>query len=292
MILVGLVGSARKMGNSELLAKEAMREAAHKGHAIRLIRLPELSIKPCNGCMSCIFTKAACHLNDDMAFLLEEISQADAMVLAAPTYVLGPAGIVKMITDRLFMASHEKRAAFAGKPAAIMAVAGIHGWEPFALPGLALLPLSLGFSVEESLIAYAPGPGEVLLDDASLKKARDMGERLLSGSSSAPPVPSESPACPLCRGSFFRILGEKEVECPTCALKGSLERGTQGEMAFVPHDCTHRWTNQAMENHINGWIKSTEGRFKTHMKEIAFLRKPYRALDNLWKAPIGPAMTS
>jgi multimeric flavodoxin WrbA len=290
MIIAGLVGSGRKMGNSELLVKEVLQHADRRGHGVKLIRLPELTIKPCNGCLQCIFMKRSCHIDDDMPFLLEELSSSDALVIAAPTYVLGPAGIIKMIVDRIFMTSHGARAIFQGKPAAIIAVAGLRGWEPYALPGSALLPLSLGFVVVDSLIAYAPGPGEVLLDVPLLERARRMADILAAQGSDVPRESGERPSCPLCRGTFFTILDEGSYECPTCALKGFLSRSETGEWAFIPYDPdAHRWEARAMEDHINGWIKSTGGRFKNHVKEIAGLRKSYRKLDDRWKVPASRA---
>ncbi|MGV8118468.1 MAG: hypothetical protein AB2L14_01770 [Candidatus Xenobiia bacterium LiM19] len=45
----------------------------------------------------------------------------------------------------------------------------------------------------------------------------------------------------------------------------------------------HRWTDEAIKAHVEGWIKGTEGSFNDRLKRIFKLRKPYRQMDKLWR---------
>jgi len=286
MKIIGLIGSARKLGNTEILVKEALLGARAPEVSVDLIRLTDLSIKSCNGCMSCIFQGAPCPLQDDMAFLLDALVSADCLVVGAPTYVLGPAGVIKMLTDRLFMMATAREPGLRGRKAGTIATAGIRNWEPFALPLLNILPLSLGYRLFDSFIAHAPGPGEVLLEEGLLTRARRLGKLLISDME--PPEERETleATCPVCRGTAFIIRSSGEIECSCCSLVGSIA-DRDGRPSFVPHPGgSHRWTESAMRAHVDGWIKLTEGRFKDHMREILKRRKAYRETPFQWlRAP-------
>ena len=51
--VLGISGSPRRNGNTELLIREFMRGAAAGGHKTELIVLSELKISPCTSCGSC-----------------------------------------------------------------------------------------------------------------------------------------------------------------------------------------------------------------------------------------------
>ena len=101
--VLGIVGSARRWGNSELLVRQALRGAQSEGAAARMLRLTDLCLEPCTGCMRCVIGAKPCRLDDDMAWLIETIEAAGGLVIAAPTYFLGPAAVVKQVLDRLLM---------------------------------------------------------------------------------------------------------------------------------------------------------------------------------------------
>jgi len=87
------------------------------------------------------------------------------------------------------------------KPGAIIGVAGVKGWETFALPMLNLFMLSSGFTVVDQAIFYAQGPGEILLNDSAMERARKLGFNLYQAASK----PNEK----------WCYLGEPG-QCPNC----------------------------------------------------------------------------
>jgi len=50
---IGIVGSPRKGGNTEILMKHTLEAIAEEGLDTELISLADLDIRPCNACMVC-----------------------------------------------------------------------------------------------------------------------------------------------------------------------------------------------------------------------------------------------
>lgn len=100
MRVLGLVASARKLGNSEILVKEmlaALPDIVEKA----MIRLPDLNIDQCRACYACLGADKSCVIADDLSFLLDNIRTADAIIIGTPCYFLGTHTSLKMIGDRL-----------------------------------------------------------------------------------------------------------------------------------------------------------------------------------------------
>ena len=82
--ILDIVGYARRWGNSELMVRQVLQGASTGGSTARLLRLTALRIESCTGCMRCAMTGKSCRLQDDMAWLIDAVQAADALVLAAP----------------------------------------------------------------------------------------------------------------------------------------------------------------------------------------------------------------
>ena len=54
MRILGIVGSRRKLGNTEIMVKEALKGARKEGADIALLRMSDLYIRECNGCEACV----------------------------------------------------------------------------------------------------------------------------------------------------------------------------------------------------------------------------------------------
>ncbi len=123
--VLGIIGSPRRLGNSEIMVKEISRQIPEP-HRLRLLRLADFTIGPCRGCYACLFKEEQCIQKDDLAALQEAILAADALILAAPTYFLGINGALKQVVDRgLAFYTHIER--LWGKPSVGVCIAGIHG---------------------------------------------------------------------------------------------------------------------------------------------------------------------
>jgi multimeric flavodoxin WrbA len=284
--VLGLVGSARPWGNSELLIRQVLRGAAEEGAEVRLVRLTGLHLEPCTGCMACVIGGRPCPLDDDMDWLIDTIGEAGGLALAAPTYFLGPAATIKMVVDRLLMVTGRvDQPLSAPRPAVTIATAGLEGWRGVTLPFLNAFCAAFGFQPIESLTAVAPGPGEVLLDDELMGDVFDAGRRLGRGEMDSAPAPADT--CPVCHSDAFVLRGERAV-CPICAREATIVRGGDGglHLRFDPAAVSqHRWTPEALREHMIGWVMATGPRFLAHRSEIRERRKPFRADGIDWLCP-------
>ncbi|MFP4033502.1 MAG: flavodoxin family protein, partial [Desulfococcaceae bacterium] len=141
--VLGIIASPRRLGNCELMVKEIARSIPEP-HDLRLLRLHDFAIGSCRACYACLFGDGVCPVGDDLPAAIEAIAGADALIVAAPTYYLGPNAALKDFLDRgLSIYAHADR--LWGTPAVGVSVAGIPGREGYAKLGIqSFLKLLLG----------------------------------------------------------------------------------------------------------------------------------------------------
>jgi len=150
-----LLASPRKLGNCEILAKELCRHVPQK-HALKLLRLPDKNILPCKACYACL-ENGNCPQKDDFSLVAREIAVADGVIIASPTYFMGPNGVLKVFLDRclqMFGHAHSLR----GKPAVNIVTAGLEGVAGYTEAALNSFTLILGMKLQASTVFMAPFP--------------------------------------------------------------------------------------------------------------------------------------
>ena len=85
MKVVGIVGSTRLGGNTEILTNIALDEIKKEGIETELISLAGKKIEPCDGCRACLET-GRCHFSDDFEQIYAKMVEADGIILASPVY--------------------------------------------------------------------------------------------------------------------------------------------------------------------------------------------------------------
>lgn len=99
--IVVLVGSARKAGNTALLAK-AFAEGAKRNNQVEILSVADYKVNPCIGCNSCfVREKQECFQKDDMQKIYSGLMDADIIVAASPVYFYGISAQLKAVVDRL-----------------------------------------------------------------------------------------------------------------------------------------------------------------------------------------------
>ena len=99
MRVVGITGSPRRGGNTDLLLAEVMKGTASRGAEVKTIILNDLKITPCQHCDAC-FEAGRCKYQDDMQMVYQELEQADRIVLASPLHFMGVTAQMKAMIDR------------------------------------------------------------------------------------------------------------------------------------------------------------------------------------------------
>lgn len=97
--VLGIAGSPRRGGNTDLLLAEVMKGAASKGAIVNTIILSNLDISPCQHCDACLKT-GRCRIEDDMQMVYDELEQADRIILASPLQFMGVSAQAKAMIDR------------------------------------------------------------------------------------------------------------------------------------------------------------------------------------------------
>jgi len=85
MKVIGIVGSPRRNGNTELLTKHTLKAISEEGVDTEFIRLAGLEIKPCTACMACK-EQEVCSIKDDLFPIYLRMKEADGIILASPVY--------------------------------------------------------------------------------------------------------------------------------------------------------------------------------------------------------------
>ncbi len=99
MKVLGIFGSPRRGGNTELLLEEALRGAEKEGAETERLYLSEIAITPCKECHGCDRT-GSCVILDDMQKVYPKLLEADVVILASPIFFYGVTAWAKALIDR------------------------------------------------------------------------------------------------------------------------------------------------------------------------------------------------
>ncbi len=99
MRVLGISGSPRRGGNTDLLLAEVIRGAASRGAEVKTIILNDLDFIACQHCDACL-KQGKCKYQDDMQMIYRELEQADRIVLASPIHFMGVTAQMKVMIDR------------------------------------------------------------------------------------------------------------------------------------------------------------------------------------------------
>ncbi len=99
MKVLGIYGSPRRGGNTELLLKEFLRGCTEAGAEVEEVFLRDLKISPCLEIYACQKT-GECPIQDDMKPLYPKLVDADMVVVASPIFFFAVSAHSKAMIDR------------------------------------------------------------------------------------------------------------------------------------------------------------------------------------------------
>lgn len=280
MKILAMVGSYRKNGNSDILAKEALMGAEEAGADVEMIRLTDYRVDSCQGFGLCLFRKEGCHIDDDVKLIWSKIDGADGILLSVPCYFLESTAVLKQLIDRAWVLAH--KGTFRGKYASVMVPYATRGWVPYAFLQPNIFFGILGFKVIHREMFNVQGLGEAVHDAEGIKKANRIGRELTRAISDQDTTYRSRPGlCPICQDWNIRILGNrKDVECPTCGIRGELKvRDGAIEVVFGAEAVSaYRFDPEVTYNHFTYHIKPSREYFlrtKTERKAKGQRYKEY-----------------
>jgi len=99
LMVLGIAGSPRRGGNTDLLLDEVLKGATSQGARAKKVVLKDLKIAPCDHSDACLKT-GKCYINDDMQAIYQDLEEADRIVLASPIQFMTVTAEMKTMIDR------------------------------------------------------------------------------------------------------------------------------------------------------------------------------------------------
>jgi multimeric flavodoxin WrbA len=100
MKILGIAGSPRTGGNTEILVRKALEVCGGRGAETVFVSLAGKEINPCTSCDACRHHPHKCIQGDDVGAILDEMGSADAIIVGSPTYFASVSGKLKSLFDR------------------------------------------------------------------------------------------------------------------------------------------------------------------------------------------------
>ncbi len=275
--VLAVVGSPRKLGNCDIMAKEISR-CIDQPHRLRLLRLQEYDIRPCRGCYMCLF-KNQCVIDDDFDSIVQAIVDADALIVTVPTYFLGPNACLKRFTDRgIALYPHAEK--LWAKPAVAAGIAGIEGKEGYTLLGVESFLKMLFADIKMRRIVYGALPGEVFFNQQNRDTAAAMAKSLFGQAKS-----DAAPCCPVCGGQTFRFLDDVRVRCMLCSNAGEIKVRNGRPVPAITRSEHEFFLSLEEALAHREWLMGMKSRFSEHKLQLKEIVLDYRREGEWLKPP-------
>lgn len=264
------ISAGRRMGNSEILLKMALKGAEAAGCEVELIRLQDFEIKPCVGCELCIKSKVinggqtVCSIPDSVdqhSCYIEHVLNADGFIFAAPCYNLTACGRLFDALNRQhkILSQLKEKCNERAKYAATIGVAGTD-WSNYLMPLLNFCATEHCSSqmhlVDQMLVEYVPAVGAVAIEKDKLDRAYKLGQNIAAVCKEDPGLDcykgDSEEVCPICHGDHLQLRGGKLI-CPACDTVAHVTE-VDGQVKITWEDgydkC--RWSPYGNKKHLDG----------------------------------------
>jgi len=184
MKIIGITGSPRKGGNTEICIETVLEAAAENGAEIDHIKLYEHNIaRGCTACGSCSKVPGTCTgVKDDLNDLLKIIYAADGIVAGSPVYFGSATPELMAVMQRMgYVARKMPENPLSGKLLAGVAVARRAG-QNFTVAQITNVGGPLNMITPGSIywpVAFGGEPGSVREDQEGMKTMRQLGKNMV-----------------------------------------------------------------------------------------------------------------
>jgi multimeric flavodoxin WrbA len=182
MKVLGIVGSPRKDGNTQIMVEEVLAAAREDGAQTEIFLVYDKTIQGCDGCGSCLQT-GSCKIKDDMQGLYKKMEWADAIIFGSPVYFNYVTAQAKAIIDRSFcyLGNHKLQGKVASPVLALRRLGGgqtrvqIQGW--FINQGMIALRGAIGYGPGKGEVRTGPGGG---INISAMEECRAAGKEVMA----------------------------------------------------------------------------------------------------------------
>lgn len=186
LTVLGIMGSPRIGGNTDLLLDEALKGAASRGATVEKIIVDKLKISPCREYYGCL-KDGRCVIRDDMDAIYHKLLEADVVIVASPMFFYGLTSQLKALIDRsqaLWARKYilKQKPPAAGRKGAFIAVGATKGDKLFEGSILTVRYFfnTIGVTYDgDLLVRGVDGKGEIRNHPGALTDAFNLGSRLV-----------------------------------------------------------------------------------------------------------------
>ena len=197
--MLGISGSPRLQGNSDILLSKALAGAQSAGASIESIALRDLQITPCQECNACQ-RSGQCPIEDDFPNILGKLLECDRLIIATPIFFMSVTAYVKALIERCQCVWARKyvlkQPLFAegarDRRAMLISVAATRSEQMFDCVTLTMkywLDVLEMKQVSSLFVNQVDGNGDILKHPFALDEAFRLGQRLVTD-----PLPPDKPA--------------------------------------------------------------------------------------------------
>jgi len=187
MRVLGIMGSPRIKGNTDLLLDEALEGGQSQGAEVEKIIVDKLKIAPCREYYGCL-RDGNCVIRDDMDDIYPKLLTADTIIVASPIFFYGLTGQLKALIDRCQALWARKYILKQDLPdstrkGAFIAVGATRGKQLFdgSILTVKYFFQAIGVKyVDELLVRGVDKKGEIKEHPTALSDAFELGKRLTS----------------------------------------------------------------------------------------------------------------
>jgi multimeric flavodoxin WrbA len=187
--VLGIMGSPRMKGNTELLLDEALKGARSQQAETEKIVVDKLKISPCREYYGCL-RDGNCVIRDDMDGIYPRLLDADAIIVASPIFFYAVSAQLKALIDRcqaIWARKYVlKNLDIPLRKGAFIAVGATKGERLFEGPILTVRYFFKAINVDyvdELLIRGVDKRGEIKEHPTALADALELGKRLVRNTS-------------------------------------------------------------------------------------------------------------
>ena len=187
MDVLGINGSPRIGGNTDVLLDKALEGSRSKGATTEKVILNLLKFSPCQECEN-IRDDGTCIIEDDMQPLYKKIKETDAIIFASPIFFGSISAQSKMMIDRfqcVWRAKYMlKKDIFGRKKGGFISVQALARKDFFDNAKLIVKNFFAAINVDYKEELFCPGideKGSVSKYPDVLKKAFELGQIIVSG---------------------------------------------------------------------------------------------------------------
>jgi len=178
MKVLGISGSPRSGGNTELLIQTALKELESEGLETEFISLADREIRPCDGCAACVGMNPPTCVQDDRGFegIIEAFREADGILVGSPVYFGSATPQTMAVLDRVGYVSYRNDKFLRHKVGAAIVVARRAG-QNFTFAQLNYFFLINEMFVPGSTywnIAIGKEKGEVASDEEGIRTVKNL----------------------------------------------------------------------------------------------------------------------